>query len=119
MDGSPVSKKDVVLVASVSGRNAAPIEVVLISKERGAKLIVLTSTEFSKSIESKHSSGERLFELNNDALLDYCCPPGDTTISLEEYPQKIRPVSTICGHYMLNAMIVGVIDNLTNAKVKG
>ncbi len=117
MERSPIGKDDVVLVASVSGRNAAPIEVALISKERGAKLIVLTSTEFSKSVESRHSSGKRLFELDHDAMLDYCCPPGDATISLEEYPQKIGPVSTICGHYMLNAMIVGVIDNLTKAKI--
>lgn len=117
MERSPIGKKDVVLVASVSGRNAAPVEVAMISKERGAKLIVLTSIEFSKSVESRHSSGKRLFELNHDVILDYCCPPGDATISLEGFPQRIGPVSTISGHYMLNAMIVGVIDNLAKAKI--
>lgn len=117
MERSPIGKKDVVLVASVSGRNAAPVEVAMISKERGAKLIVLTSIEFSKSVESRHSSGKRLFELNHDVILDYCCPSGDATISLEGFPQRIGPVSTISGHYMLNAMIVGVIDNLVKAKI--
>ncbi|HAA86145.1 MAG TPA: hypothetical protein DCE14_07365 [Kosmotogaceae bacterium] len=112
MEGIQLTPKDTLLVASVSGRNAAPIEVAMVGKEQGAKLIVLTSLEYSNSVTSRHSSGKRLFELEPDVILDYCCPPGDATIKLEGFEQKIGPVSTICGHIILNSVIVEVVEIL-------
>ncbi len=117
MEGVNLTPKDTLLVASVSGRNAAPIEVAMIGKERGAKLIALTSLAYSQSVKSRHSSGKRLFELQPDVLLDYCCPSGDTTIEVEGFEQKIGPVSTICGHIILNSVIVEVVEMLIEKKL--
>ncbi|GIV06289.1 MAG: hypothetical protein KatS3mg016_1864 [Fimbriimonadales bacterium] len=39
----PISAADVALIHSVSGRNAAPVEVALYAKQQGAKVIALTS----------------------------------------------------------------------------
>ncbi len=117
MEGVDLTPRDTLIVASVSGRNSAPIEVATIGKEKGAKLIALTSLEYSKSVTSRHSSGKRLFELEPDVVLDLCCPPGDATIKLEGFEQKIGPVSTICGHIILNSVIVGVVEILIEKKI--
>ena len=117
MEGINLSCVDTLLVASVSGRNAAPLEVAMIGKKMGAKLIALTSLEYSRSISSRHISGKRLFELEPDLILDLCCPLGDATIDLEGFEQKIKPVSTISGHIILNSVIVEVVEMLIREKI--
>ncbi len=117
MEGVKLSSKDTLLVASVSGRNAAPVEVAMIGKKMGAKLIALTSLNYSRNVESRHSSGKRLFELDPDVILDLCCPPGDATIKFDGYEQRVGPVSTICGHIILNSMIVEVVAALVKRRL--
>jgi uncharacterized phosphosugar-binding protein len=79
---SSLSEGDVLIVASVSGRNPVPIEVAMVGKERKAHLVVLTSLDYTTKITSRHSSGQRLFELNPDVVLDYCVEKGDAAVEL-------------------------------------
>ena len=51
----PISPSDVVLVHSVSGRNAAPVEVALHAKQQGAKVIALTALDYSQSVSPRSS----------------------------------------------------------------
>ncbi|MCS7209769.1 MAG: sugar isomerase domain-containing protein, partial [Fimbriimonadales bacterium] len=65
----PMSAADVALVHSVSGRNAAPVEVALYAKQQGAKVIALTSLRYSQSVSPRSSTGYRLFEVA-DLVID-------------------------------------------------
>ena len=54
---------DVLIVHSVSGRNAVAIDLVLAARAKGVQIIALTNLRYSQSVTSRHSSGKRLFEL--------------------------------------------------------
>jgi len=100
----PISPSDVVLVHSVSGRNAAPVEVALYAKQQGAKVIALTSLEYSQSVAPRSSTGYRLFEVA-DLVIDNGAPRGDALVQLEGFPQPVAPVSTVLGAALVNAIV--------------
>ncbi|GIV10519.1 MAG: hypothetical protein KatS3mg020_0010 [Fimbriimonadales bacterium] len=100
----PISPVDVVLVHSVSGRNAAPVEVALYAKQQGAKVIALTSLAYSQSVSPRSQTGYRLFEVA-DLVIDNGAPAGDAIVDLEGFPQPVAPVSTVLGAALVNAIV--------------
>lgn len=95
---------DVLIIHSVSGRNAAPVEVALVGKERGAKTIGLTSLAYSQSVTARSATGKRLFEVV-DLVLDNGAPEGDALVELPGFAQRVSPVSTVLGAAILNAVM--------------
>lgn len=102
---------DVIILHSVSGRNAVPVEMALEARARGAYVIAVTSVAYSEGVSSRHSSGKRLFECA-DLVLDNFAPSGDAAVSFEGFPEKSGPLSTVTGAALLNAMVCGVIELL-------
>jgi uncharacterized phosphosugar-binding protein len=103
-----ISEGDIVIIHSVSGRNAVSVDMALEAKDRGATVIVLTNLNYSKSVTSRHSSGKRLFEVC-DILLDNCGIPGDAAVKVEDFPEKTGPTSTAAGAAILNAVVVEAV----------
>ncbi|MCS7190402.1 MAG: SIS domain-containing protein [Fimbriimonadales bacterium] len=100
----PITASDVALVHSVSGRNAAPVEVALYAKQQGAKVIALTSLDYSQSVTPRSSTGYRLFEVA-DLVIDNGAPRGDAIVQLSGFPQPVAPVSTVLGAALANAIV--------------
>jgi uncharacterized phosphosugar-binding protein len=100
----PIGAGDVVLVHSVSGRNAAPVEVALYAKQQGAKVIALTALDYSQSVSPRSSTGYRLYEVA-DLVVDNGAPRGDAIVRLEGFPQPVAPVSTVLGTALVNAIV--------------
>ena len=73
--------QDVFIIASQSGVNAAIVEVAQQVKAHGHSLIVVTSLDHSKHVESRHPSGKKLYELA-DIVIDNCGPYGDALLDL-------------------------------------
>lgn len=109
---SDIRPEDTLIVASVSGRNAVPIDVALAAKEKGATVIALTSIPYSSSVSSRHSSGLRLFEIPLDGVLDVGGIPGDAAVAVPGVPVRSGPTSTVVALYMLNGLIVDVVGRL-------
>jgi uncharacterized phosphosugar-binding protein len=109
---SPVAAGDVVLVASVSGRNAVAIDLCLAARERGAKLIAITSLAYTHSVTSRHPSGQKVHELC-DVVLDNGAPAGDAAVTIEGFEQAVGPLSTVTGCALVNALVCGVVEQLT------
>ncbi|MEZ6195182.1 MAG: sugar isomerase domain-containing protein [Planctomycetota bacterium] len=84
---------DVLIQVSNSGKEPFTVGVGLEARARGVKLIALTSVEFSRSLEPKHSSGRRLFEIA-DAVVDMGSPPGDALLDI---PGVRTPVGASSG----------------------
>lgn len=101
----PLEEGDVIFVISNSGRNPEPLEVAMIAREKGLKVLVVTSLEHSKSVESRHSSGKKLYQLGH-VVLDTGAPAGDATLSIEGVRPKVGAVSTVLGATILNAVMV-------------
>jgi uncharacterized phosphosugar-binding protein len=100
----PIQAGDVLIVHSVSGRNAAPVEVALYGKECGARVVALTSLDYSQSVSPRSQAGKRLFEVA-DLVIDNGAPRGDAVVQLPDFPQPVAPVSTVLGAAILNAVV--------------
>ncbi len=108
---SPIQAGDVLIVHSVSGRNAVPVEMALEAKARGIRVIALTSVEYASSVASRHSSGLRLHEVA-DVVLDNCGEPGDAIVEVPSVGQRTGPTSDVVGAAMLHSVIAQVIESL-------
>lgn len=108
-DSQPIGAGDVVIVHSVSGRNTVTVDFALRCREKGAKVIALTSLDYSKNVSSRHPSHLRLFE-TADLVLDNCGCPGDGSLKIDGVPEKVGPTSTAVGAAMLNAMMCRAVE---------
>lgn len=102
---SPVERGDVMIVHSVSGRNAVAVEIAQGARERGATVIAVTSLNYSRSVQPRQPGMPRLFEVA-DLVLDNRAPVGDALVELAGLGQRAGPSSTVTGAAMLNAVMV-------------
>jgi uncharacterized phosphosugar-binding protein len=98
-DQHKVAENDIMIIISNSGRNAMPLEMAMIAKEKGIKSIAITSLEQSKKYPSRHPSGKKLYEIA-DLVLDNCVPPGDGL--LEIGGNLTGAASTLSGIFLIN-----------------
>ena len=73
---------DVMVVFSVGGLTAVPIEIAQGARQRGLPVVAVTSVAHSLQGTPGHSSGTRLLD-HADVVLDLCTPPGDAMIQLD------------------------------------
>jgi len=106
----PVEAGDVLIVASNSGRNAVPIELALLGRERGLKVIAITNLAQSRAWPSRHPSGKRLCDAA-ELTIDNCGVNGDAAVELPGLPGKVGPTSTITGAFIVNAIITGGLEH--------
>lgn len=109
-----VTPKDVLLIASNSGRNAVPVEMARCAKEQHIFTIGVTSLEHSRRVSSRDASGQRLFEVV-DVVIDNGAPCGDALIEVEGHAGRVGPVSTITGVAIVNAIAIRALEELIAA----
>ncbi|MBB4230831.1 SIS domain-containing protein [Rhizobium mongolense] len=102
---------DVIIIASNSGVNAAPIEAADYGREIGAKVIAVTSVAYSSAI----ANGRRRLADIADVVLDNGLPPGDAVLDLAGSGLKVGPVSTAVGATVLNAIFAEVASALSKS----
>ena len=100
-----LTENDVFIISSNSGRNSVSVEMAQIARESGAKVIVITNYAHSKSVESRHSSGMKLFQLS-DIFLDTFGEIGDAAINLDGLHTNVGATSTVVGAALINAVMV-------------
>lgn len=100
-----IQEKDVVLIASNSGRNAYPIELAMEAKKRGASVIAITSTAHSHATTSRHASGKHLLDIA-DIVIDNCGPVGDCAMKLEGLDTAVCPTSSMANAFIVQAISV-------------
>ena len=102
------SPNDCFIIISNSGRNPLIIEVADFIKQKGNRIIAVTSLNVSKKLKSRHSLGKNLYQFA-DVILDNCVKEGDATIEFKGLPVKVGPVSTIAAIALLQATIVEAV----------
>jgi len=111
LDGEKTEAGDVLLVHSVSGRNAVAIDMAIAAKEKGMKVIVLTNMNTSGQVTSRHKTGKKLYELA-DILIDNCGCKGDSSLTIDGVMEKTAPTSTVMGAMLLNAAVARAVELL-------
>lgn len=100
-----LTEKDVFIITSNSGRNAVSIELALHAQSKGSKTICITNFAHSQSVESRHSSNKKLFQIA-DLFFDNCGEFGDAGVSIPGLSAKVGPTSTVIGVAILQAIMV-------------
>ncbi len=111
LDNSRIKAGDVLILVSVSGRNAVPIEMAQIAHERGIKVIGVTSREYSEAVTSRHPSGKKMHDFA-DIILDNKAPKGDAVLESKGVPEKFTPVSGVTSNALLHALVAATIEDL-------
>jgi uncharacterized phosphosugar-binding protein len=96
---------DLVIVHSVSGRNAAPVEVGRWARDRGVRTVAITSLAAAKASQPRNALGLRLDEVV-DLAIDDGTPIGDAALRLDGLETAVGPVSTILGAVVLHSIMV-------------
>ena len=103
LNNEPCKAGDVIIIHSVSGRNAVTIDMAECAKEKGMTVIVVTNMNTATSVKSRHPSGKMLHDFA-DILIDNHGDHGDATIKLDGFDQKLASSSTVIGAAILNAV---------------
>lgn len=101
----------VLFVISNSGRNAVPVEMAMLGRERGLVVIAITSLQHSKSVSSRHPSGKRLFELA-DIVIDNCGDAGDAAIDVPGVAGRMGATSSVTGIAIVNSVMIDAAEEL-------
>lgn len=109
----PLNPADVFIIASNSGVNGSIVGLALLAKERGHKVIAVTSLEHTGAVKTKHPSGVRLSEIA-DIVIDNKAPFGDTTLEISG-GGGVGAVSSITGAYIAQLLTIGTVRRLAEA----
>jgi uncharacterized phosphosugar-binding protein len=107
----PIGPKDIVFIASNSGRNAFPIEAALFAREKGARTIAITSSDHAAHVTSRHNSGRMLHEVA-DLVIDNHAPYGDACLTIPNSDKRMGSTSTISGAFIVNVVMAEAVANL-------
>jgi uncharacterized phosphosugar-binding protein len=92
---------DVMIVFSVGGLSAVPIEIAQGARRHGLPVIAVTSVEQSLAGSPVHSSGTRLLD-HADVVIDLCTPVGDALVAVDGLETPIGPGSSIAAVAIAN-----------------
>jgi len=102
---------DVMLVFSVGGVTAVPIEMAEGARRRGMRVVTVTSVEHSRASEPGHRDGRRLLDVA-DLVIDLGTPVGDALITLDGLQEPVGPSSSVVAVAVANEIKVQTAELL-------
>lgn len=99
----PIGSRDSLIVFSHGGLNAAPIEAAIYARERGAKVITVSSLENARVAPKTHSTGKALPDVA-DVAIDNCVAPEDSQVDVGRR-EKIAAGSTMAAVSIAMALV--------------
>ncbi|WKE71111.1 SIS domain-containing protein [Streptomyces sp. WP-1] len=104
LDTSPLRSGDALVIISLSGRNALPVEMAQRARALGIKVIGVTSVAYAAQTTSRHSSGTFLKD-HCDLVLDSKIAVGDAELTLDTIPAPFAPASTVVTTALMQAVL--------------
>ncbi|MEU9721109.1 SIS domain-containing protein [Streptomyces sp. NPDC047976] len=111
LDSSPASAGDVLVIISLSGRNALPVEMAMNARAIGLKVIGVTSVAYATGTKSRHVSGTFLKD-HCDIVLDSKIAVGDAELSLDGIDAPFAPASTVVTSAIMQAVMAAAAGEL-------
>ncbi|MDQ0950576.1 putative phosphosugar-binding protein [Streptomyces phaeochromogenes] len=117
LDTSPARSGDVLVIISLSGRNALPVEMAMTARALGLKVIGVTSVAYASETKSRHTSGTYLKD-HCDVVLDSKIAIGDAELTLESVPAPFAPASTVVTSALLQAVMATAAGTLADRGIE-
>ncbi|WP_405615378.1 SIS domain-containing protein [Streptomyces sp. NBC_00076] len=117
LDCSPLRAGDALVIISLSGRNALPVEMAMGARALGVKVIGVTSVAYASETRSRHSSGTYLKD-HCDVVLDSKIAIGDAELTLDTVPAPFAPASTVVTAAILQAVMATAAGALADRGVE-
>ncbi|MET7846709.1 SIS domain-containing protein [Streptomyces avermitilis] len=117
LDSSPVRSGDVLVIISLSGRNALPVEMAMNARALGVKVIGVTSVAYASETTSRHVSGTYLKD-HCDIVLDSRIAVGDAELTLDTIEAPFAPASTVVTTALLQAVMATAAGALADRGIE-
>ncbi|MGW3861833.1 SIS domain-containing protein [Streptomyces sp. NPDC005047] len=117
LDSSPLREGDVLVIISLSGRNAMPVEMAMNARALGVRTIGVTSVAYASETASRHSSGTFLKD-HCDIVLDSKIAVGDAELTLDTVPVPFAPASTVVTSALMQAMMATAAGALADRGIE-
>ena len=111
LDNSPIQAGDVLIVVSLTGRNAVPVEMGRVARERGLTVVAVTSRECSAAAPSRDPSGLKLADIAHH-VLDCKVGVGDAALEADGLPHRFSPTSGVLGATLLQLLVASTVEAL-------
>ncbi|MGW6704340.1 SIS domain-containing protein [Streptomyces sp. NPDC054956] len=111
LDSSPAADGDVLVIISLSGRNALPVEMAMNARAIGLKVIGVTSVAYATETKSRHVSGTFLKD-HCDIVLDSKIAVGDAELTLDGIEAPFAPASTVVTSAIMQAVMAAAAGEL-------
>ncbi|MFD5392633.1 SIS domain-containing protein [Streptomyces sp. NPDC127097] len=117
LDTSPLEPGDVLVIISLSGRNALPVEMARHARALGIKVIGVTSVAYAAATTSRHVSGDFLKD-HCDLVLDSRIPVGDAELTLKGIDAPFAPASTVVTSAIMQAVVATAAGTLAERGIQ-
>lgn len=117
LDSSPARSGDLLVIISLSGRNALPVEMAMSARALGLKVIGVTSVAYTTETESRHVSGTYLKD-HCDVVLDSRIPVGDAELTQDTVQAPFGPASTVVTTALLQAVMATAAGALADRGIE-
>ncbi|MFF8780791.1 SIS domain-containing protein [Streptomyces sp. NPDC015140] len=117
LDSSPLREGDALVIISLSGRNAMPVEMAMNARALGVRTIGVTSVAYASETASRHSSGTFLKD-HCDIVLDSKIAVGDAELTLDTVPVPFAPASTVVTSALMQAMMATAAGALADRGIE-
>jgi uncharacterized phosphosugar-binding protein len=105
--------EDPFLIVSNSGINGSVVEMARLVKEHGHKLVVITSLRHSSQVDTRATSGHKLYEYG-DVVIDTGAPAGDAALELSD-GTRIGAISNLAGVVVVQLLTEGICRKFIEA----
>ncbi|TPQ19275.1 SIS domain-containing protein [Streptomyces sporangiiformans] len=117
LDSSPARAGDTLVIISLSGRNALPVEMAMNARALGLKVIGVTSVAYATETKSRHSSGTYLKD-HCDIVLDSKIAVGDAELTHDTVAAPFAPASGVVTSALLQAVMATAAGALADRGIQ-
>lgn len=117
LDSSPLRAGDVLVIISLSGRNALPVEMAMNARALGVRVVGVTSVAYASQTTPRHVSGTFLKD-HCDVVLDSKIAAGDAELTHDRVPAPFAPASTVVTTALLQAVMATAAAGLADRGIE-
>ncbi|MER8067395.1 SIS domain-containing protein [Streptomyces sp. NPDC094034] len=117
LDSSPARAGDLLVIISLSGRNALPVEMAMNARALGLTVIGVTSVAYATETKSRHLTGTYLKD-HCDIVLDSKIAVGDAELTAEGIEAPFAPASTVVTSALMQAMMAAAAGELVERGIE-